>query len=120
MIANNDNRSFSNSDDRAARIAGSKLLLFLNNDVEPLTPGWLGGLVDTIEAQKAVAVGARLVYPLRRDGSTEGDRRRPDLTLQHRGIQFIGADGIPIGRETWASARTRWGRTRGASVRRPP
>ena len=119
VIVNDDNRSFSDGNNQAARVAGGELLLFLNNDVEPLTPGWLGRLVDTIEAQKAVAVGARLVYPLRR----EGPRRVTGGRRTSRCNTAGSSSSVPMASRsaaTWASARTRWGRTRGALVRRPP
>lgn len=98
LIQNDENRSFSDANNQAAARASGDLLLFLNNDVEPLGPGWLGRMVDTHEAEAATAVGARLVYPRRPALENAGDRQFPDLTLQHRGITFEPADGVPTGR----------------------
>jgi GT2 family glycosyltransferase len=68
----------------AARIASGDVLLFLNNDIEALTPGWLNALVGHAYRPDVAAVGARLVYP---------DRR-----LQHCGVVvgLIGAAGHPL------------------------
>jgi len=98
VIRNAENRSFSDANNQAAAVATGSLLLFLNNDIEPVGPGWLGHLVDTLEAQGAAAVGARLIYPRRPERENEGDLGFPDLTLQHRGIHFVAADGVPTGR----------------------
>ena len=98
LLRNTDNEAFSDANNRAAARAQGELLLFLNNDVEPVAPGWLGRLVDTLEDQKADAVGARLVYPRRGLDDNAGDSRFPDLTLQHRGIALTPADGVPTGK----------------------
>lgn len=98
VIRNTENQSFSDANNQAAAVATGALLLFLNNDVEPVGPGWLGHLVDTLETQRAAAVGARLIYPRRLEHANEGDQRFPDLTLQHRGVHFVAADGVPTGR----------------------
>jgi GT2 family glycosyltransferase len=67
-----------------ARIARGDVLLFLNNDVEPLGPGWLSVLATHALREDVGAVGARLLYP---------DRR-----LQHCGIVvgLNGAAGHPL------------------------
>ena len=98
VIRNTENLSFSDANNQAAAVATGTLLLFLNNDIEPVGPGWLGHLVDTLEAQEAAAVGARLIYPRRPGLENDGDQRFPDLTLQHRGVHFVAADGVPTGR----------------------
>jgi GT2 family glycosyltransferase len=65
--------------DGAARARG-ELLVFLNNDVEPM-PGWLEALRRHAAATpEAAAVGARLLYP--------------NGTVQHAGVVF-GQDGYP-------------------------
>ena len=69
VIRNAENRSFSDANDQAAAIAGGELLCFLNNDVEPITEGWLGYMVETLTTTHAAAVGARLIYPSHRGGS---------------------------------------------------
>jgi GT2 family glycosyltransferase/spore maturation protein CgeB len=98
LLRNTDNQAFSDANNQAAGHAHGELLLFLNNDVEPIAPGWLGHLVDTLEEQAADAVGARLVYPRRQLDDNAGDSRFPDLTLQHRGIALTAADGVPTGK----------------------
>ena len=80
-IHNDRNVSFSEGNNQGARVATGQYLLFLNNDVEPINPGWLGAMVDAVETEGIVACGALLVFPYRGDPVT-------DLTVQHRGIHF--------------------------------
>ena len=98
LIRNSENETFSAANNKAVASASGELLLFLNNDIEPVAPGWLGRLVDTLEERGAAAVGARLVYPRRPTDDNAGDSKFPDLTLQHRGIAMVAADGVPTGR----------------------
>jgi GT2 family glycosyltransferase len=56
----------------AARKARGDLLLFLNNDVEARSAGWLSAMVAQAERPQVGAVGARLLYP--------------DGTIQHAGV----------------------------------
>ena len=77
LIRNAENESFADANNRAVARAGGELLLFLNNDVEPLGSGWLGRMVDTLEGREADAVGARLVYPRREMADNAGDTRFP-------------------------------------------
>jgi GT2 family glycosyltransferase len=62
----------------AASSATGEVLIFLNNDIEALTPGWLDILCAQVERRAIGAVGARLLYP---------DRR-----LQHCGV-VLGLGG---------------------------
>ncbi len=98
VLTNDTNRSFSEANNQGAAVANGSLLLLLNNDTEPITPDWLGRLVTTLERTDAAAVGPRLIYPRRPGLRTRGDRTHPDLTLQHRGIGFTAADGVPLAR----------------------
>jgi GT2 family glycosyltransferase len=68
----------------AAREAGGEVLLFLNNDIEALRPGWLGALVAHALRTDVGAAGARLLYPNGR--------------VQHCGlvIGLNGAAGHPL------------------------
>jgi GT2 family glycosyltransferase/spore maturation protein CgeB len=102
VIANDDNRSFSEACNQGLEAAAGTLVLLLNNDIEPIAPGWLGRMVTTLEQSKATAVGARLIYPRRPGLDNAGDRTYPDLTLQHRGIGFRPDDGVPAARNLGA------------------
>ncbi|MHB1712277.1 MAG: glycosyltransferase family 2 protein, partial [Acidimicrobiales bacterium] len=63
----------------AARTCDSDMLLFLNNDVEATSEGWLHALVELGQRPEVGAVGARLVYP--------------DGKLQHAGV-VLGLGGV--------------------------
>lgn len=56
-----------------------ELLLFLNNDIEPLHRGWLEALAEYAQQPDVGAVGARLFYP--------------DGTVQHAGVA-VGIGGF--------------------------
>ena len=67
-IRNEENRGFVDACNQGAAVARGKYLVFLNNDTVVL-PGWLNGLVQTIEANPANgAVGSMFLYP---DGSIQ-------------------------------------------------
>ncbi len=63
----------------AARHARGDLLLLLNNDTEPLHPGWLRRMAAIAVDPGVGAVGARLLYP--------------DGRLQHAGV-VLGLGGV--------------------------
>ena len=71
--------NFSDLSNRGAAAAAGPVLLFLNNDVEVLEPGWLGELVRHAVRPEIGAVGAKLLYP--------------DRTIQHGGI-VLGIGGV--------------------------
>lgn len=98
LVENAENRSFSQGNNQGAEAASGDLLLFLNNDVEPVDPSWLAHMVAAWELPNTIAVGARLVYPARPGLDNQGDILHPDLTLQHRGVDFTLGDGVPRGR----------------------
>ncbi len=50
----------------AAQLASAQVLVFLNNDIEALHPGWLDALVAQALRPDVGVVGARLLYPDRR------------------------------------------------------
>ena len=106
VIRNPDNRSYSEANGQGVAAARGELILFLNNDVEPVTPDWLGHLVATLEAEDAVAVGARLIYPSHR-GHPRGGVRYPDLTVQHAGVVFDRQGGVPSPRPLGAGGDPR-------------
>ena len=95
VVRNPDNRSFSEANGQGVDAASGELVLFLNNDVEPIVDDWLGFMVETLLARAPAAVGARLVYPRGR-GVPRAGARFADLTLQHRGIGFDRAAGVPF------------------------
>jgi GT2 family glycosyltransferase len=112
VIRNDHNASFSDGNNQALVDCAGDLVLFLNNDIEPIRPDWLGRMVQSILEPDVVAVGARLIYP-RRTGDVRAGLRFPDLSLQHGGIDFRMVDGAPIPRpmgagedalSPWASA----------------
>lgn len=59
--------------------AKGEYLLFLNNDVEVITPGWLEEMLGNCQRPEVGAVGAKLYYP--------------DHTIQHAGC-IVGIGGI--------------------------
>ena len=64
---------------RAAASCQTDMLLFLNNDIEASSEGWLHALVEQAQRPEVGAVGARLVYP--------------DGKVQHAGV-VLGMQGI--------------------------
>jgi GT2 family glycosyltransferase len=71
--------NFSDLSNRGAAAATGPVLLFLNNDVEVLEPGWLGEMVRHALRPDVGAVGAKLLYP--------------DRTIQHGGV-VLGLDTV--------------------------
>jgi GT2 family glycosyltransferase len=55
--------NFSALNNRAVAHASGTLLAFVNNDVEPITPDWLGEMVSLALRPGTGAVGAMLYYP---------------------------------------------------------
>ena len=97
VVRNRDNRSFSDANGQGAALARGELICFLNNDVDPITPQWLGDMVETMMSRQAVAVGARLIYPRHRGGARAGSNH-PDLSLQHAGVGFDRSKAVPLAR----------------------
>ncbi len=85
--------NFSEMNNRGARSATSEFLVFLNDDVEPITPDWLGSMIAHLQRPGIGIVGAKLLYPL---GS-----------IQHAGIVtgMMDATGHPL---RGAFASTHW------------
>lgn len=61
------------------RHAKGEYLLFLNNDVTVITPGWIKEMLGVCQRREVGAVGVKLIYP--------------DNTIQHAGC-VIGIGGI--------------------------
>lgn len=75
--------------------AESELVLFLNNDIEIITPDWLDAMVEHFERPEVGAVGAKLFYP--------------NGTLQHGGI-ITGIGGIAgHSHKYWSADETGYG-----------
>jgi GT2 family glycosyltransferase len=55
--------NFSAMNNLGAKNAHGDVLLFLNDDVEPLVPGWLESLVVQIQRPSVAIAGAQLLYP---------------------------------------------------------
>lgn len=91
IIKNNENKSFSQSNNKAARIAKGEYILLLNNDVEPLY-GWLNEMMQTaLKYDDIGAVGAKLIYP---DCSNSRHNKNNSFKIQHRGIAFKEEEGF--------------------------
>lgn len=71
--------NFSALNNRAARDATGDYFLFLNDDVEVISPDWMQELAGHLEISGVAAVGAKLYYP--------------DLTIQHAGV-ILGLGGM--------------------------
>lgn len=63
----------------AVKEAKGDYLLFLNNDIQVITPGWMEAMLSNCQRPEVGIVGGRLYYP--------------DDTIQHAGI-IIGIGGI--------------------------
>jgi GT2 family glycosyltransferase len=80
VIAEHRPFNWSAYNNSAAAKASFPFLLFLNDDVFPLHPGWLDAMLAEALAPGVGAVGAKLLYP--------------DGTIQHAGIQLtLGPEG---------------------------
>jgi GT2 family glycosyltransferase len=79
--------NFSRMNNLAAKAANGDILLFLNDDTEPIDPTWLERLVGQVKRPDVGIAGARLLYP-------RG-------TLQHGGVTVGVGDGCAhIGRDS--------------------
>jgi GT2 family glycosyltransferase len=84
VLANAHNESFSDACNQGAEVAEGELLLFLNNDVEPFEPGWLGELVGCLLGTGAGAVAATLICP----DEEHARSFEHGYGVQHRGLRF--------------------------------
>lgn len=83
VVRNASNLTFADANNEAARHMGEDVVLFLNDDVEPIEPTWVDRMLRELRGDVA-AVGAQLVYPRR----ALLDGRIRDVSVQHRGIRF--------------------------------
>ncbi len=72
--------NFSAINNYAARNSNSEYLLFLNNDVEVISPEWLSAMLEHAQRRDVGAVGCKLAYP--------------NNTIQHAGV-ILGVTGTP-------------------------
>jgi len=62
-LRNEENKSFSISNNQGVKIAKGSFLLFLNNDTI-VTKGWLSKMMNVFSEEKAVGIiGAKLIFP---------------------------------------------------------
>lgn len=71
--------NYSAINNNGVRHANGEYLLFLNNDVTVITPGWIKELLGVCQRPEVGAAGVKLIYP--------------DNTIQHAGC-VIGLGGI--------------------------
>lgn len=71
--------NYSRINNYAVTQAKGDYLLFLNNDVEVITKGWMTAMVEQVQRESIGAVGSLLLYP--------------DDTIQHAGV-VIGLGGV--------------------------
>jgi GT2 family glycosyltransferase len=80
VVAMERNLSFSEACNAGAAATDGELLLFLNNDVEPIESGWLKRLVTSLEDSGAAVAGAVLLDPaLESEGGRQGAVHHRDL-----------------------------------------
>lgn len=71
--------------------ANGEYILFLNNDMEIITPGWIEGLLGPLQRNEVAAVGAQLLYP--------------DDTIQHTGVVIPRSGPYHVARLTAKTMR---------------
>jgi len=79
VIEDNESFNFQRINNQAVGLARGSLLLFLNNDTEPLHPDWLHPMVELAQQPEIGAVGARLFFE--------------DGAVQHAGVA-VGIGGF--------------------------
>ena len=79
IIEYKENFNFSKINNFAATKAKGEHILFLNNDIEVITPGWLMAMLEHSVRDEVGAVGAKLIFP--------------NNTIQHAGT-VLGLGGV--------------------------
>lgn len=92
-VRNEWNLPFADGCNQGADRAHGEYLLFLNNDIELIEPGWLTELVARLEVAGGGAVGATLLHG--EDSAGRGGQGNP---LQHHGVRFRRQAGwiVPV------------------------
>lgn len=87
--------NFSLMNNRGARQASGDVLVFLNDDVEPLAPQWLSELLAHVHRPGVGIAGARLVYP--------------SGAVQHAGLALGIMNGVGhLHRDTYSAQFWNW------------
>jgi len=87
--------NFSLMNNLGARQAGGEILVFLNDDVEPLTPDWLHELLAHARRPEVGVAGARLLYPTG--------------AIQHAGLTIGIMNGVGhLHRDTYSAQFWNW------------
>jgi GT2 family glycosyltransferase/spore maturation protein CgeB len=89
VVRSETNLSYSAANNLAARHASGQAFCFLNDDVEPVSQGWLLRMLHALQGE-VVAVGAQLIYPRRRLNG-----RAVPISVQHLGIDLVPSAGGP-------------------------
>lgn len=55
--------NFADMNNRGAQTARGEILIFMNDDVEPLTPEWMTALIAQVQRPEVGVAGAKLLYP---------------------------------------------------------
>lgn len=98
IVSMERNLSFSAACNRGAGATEGELLLFLNNDVEPLEPGWLRRLVASLYESGAALAGAVLVDPaLESDAGRRGAVHHRDLCFRPAARAVGALEAAPRG-----------------------
>lgn len=91
--------SFAQASNRGAELTKAEMLLFLNDDIRPVEPGWLLELVSSLQRTGAQIAGATLVDPL---VDAHAVAHAAGWRLEQRGITIgLGEEGFtPVRRES--------------------
>jgi GT2 family glycosyltransferase/tetratricopeptide (TPR) repeat protein len=84
--------NWSRANNVAAARSGAENIVFANNDIEMLTPGWDDILLGFLQREDVGLVGTRLLYP--------------DGKLQHAAMLFGTGEGSPVHDGQHADGRT--------------
>lgn len=79
VLPYNEPFNYSKINNFAVKHAHGEYILFLNNDVEAITPGWIEEMLSYCQRQEVGAVGVKLIFP--------------DNTIQHGGV-IVGMRGV--------------------------
>ena len=104
-IPTGNNLSFAASNAVGAQAASGRLLLFMNNDVEPFESGWLRELVAAFEPEDVDAVGATLLHaePARAPRDSEPIVQHGGIALR-RAAGTVRAYNVNDGDVLWSAA----------------